>query len=148
MFNKNMNIYNEIKMLEKHKENSIKLINSDILSEEEKETEKDFVETLDYTIDIALAAIEMKNLTGGIDELEDGYEMDITKYMKDFDEYKTDFDKSLNKEVVEDEDIIYIMEDALEILEDRDIKEIDIKGQLYNKNTVSIYIKLEETKEW
>ena len=147
MFNKNMNIYNEIKMLEKHKENSIKLINSDILSEEEKETEKDFVETLDYTIDIALAAIEMKNLTGGIDELEDGYEMDITKYMKDFDEYKTDFDKSLNKEVVEDEDIIYIMEDALEILEDRDIKEIDIKGQLYNKNTVSIYIKLEETKE-
>ena len=147
MFNKNMNIYNEIKMLEKHKENSIKLINSDILSEEEKEIEKDFVETLDYTIDIALAAIEMKNLTGGIDELEDGYEMDITKYMKDFDEYKTDFDKSLNKEVVEDEDIIYIMEDALEILEDRDIKEIDIKGQLYNKNTVSIYIKLEETKE-
>ena len=148
MFNKNMNIYNEIKMLEKHKENSIKLINSDILSEEEKETEKDFVETLDYTIDIALAAIEMKNLTGGIDELEDGYEMDITKYMKDFDEYKTDFDKSLNKEAAEDEDIIYIMEDALEILEDRDIKEIDIKGQLYNKNTVSIYIKLEETKEW
>ena len=147
MFNKNMNIYNEIKMLEKHKENSIKLINSDILSEEEKETEKDFVETLDYTIDIALAAIEMKNLTGGIDELEDGYEMDITKYMKDFDEYKTDFDKSLNKEAAEDEDIIYIMEDALEILEDRDIKEIDIKGQLYNKNTVSIYIKLEETKE-
>lgn len=135
-------------MLEKYKENSIKLINSDILSEEEKETEKDFVETLDYTIDIALAAIEMKNLTGGIDELEDGYEMDITKYMKDFDEYKTDFDKSLNKEVTEDEDIIYIMEDALEILEDRDIKEIDIKGQLYNKNTVSIYIKLEETKEW
>lgn len=134
-------------MLEKYKENSIKLINSDILSEEEKETEKDFVETLDYTIDIALAAIEMKNLTGGIDELEDGYEMDITKYMKDFDEYKTDFDKSLNKEVTEDEDIIYIMEDALEILEDRDIKEIDIKGQLYNKNTVSIYIKLEETKE-
>lgn len=135
-------------MLEKYKENSIKLINSDILSEEEKETEKDFVETLDYTIDIALAAIEMKNLTGGIDELEDGYEMDITKYMKDFDEYKTDFDKSLNKEVTEDEDIIYIMEDALEILEDRDIKEIDIKGQLYNKNTVSIYIKLEETREW
>lgn len=135
-------------MLEKYKENSIKLINSDILSEEEKETEKDFVETLDYTIDIALAAIEMKNLTGGIDELEDGYEMDITKYMKDFDEYKTDFDKSLNKEVTEDEDIIYIMEDALEILEDRDIKEIDIKGQLYNKDTVSIYIKLEETKEW
>lgn len=135
-------------MLEKYKENSIKLINSDILSEEEKETEKDFVETLDYTIDIALAAIEMKNLTGGIDELEDGYEMDITKYMKDFDEYKTDFDKSLNKEVAEDEDIIYIIEDALEILEDRDIKEIDIKGQLYNKNTVSIYIKLEETKEW
>lgn len=135
-------------MLEKYKENSIKLINSDILSEEEKETEKDFVETLDYTIDIALAAIEMKNLTGGIDELEDGYEMDITKYMKDFDEYKTDFDKTLNKEVVEDEDIIYIIEDALEILEDRDIKEIDIKGQLYNKNTVSIYIKLEETKEW
>lgn len=135
-------------MLEKYKENSIKLINSDILSGEEKETEKDFVETLDYTIDIALAAIEMKNLTGGIDELEDGYEMDITKYMKDFDEYKTDFDKSLNKEVTEDEDIIYIMEDALEILEDRDIKEIDIKGQLYNKNTVSIYIKLEETKEW
>lgn len=135
-------------MLEKYKENSIKLINSDILSEEEKETEKDFVETLDYTIDIALAAIEMKNLTGGIDELEDGYEMDITKYMKDFDEYKTDFEKSLNKELVEDEDIIYIMEDALEILEDRDIKEIDIKGQLYNKNTVSIYIKLEETKEW
>lgn len=134
-------------MLEKYKENSIKLINSDILSEEEKETEKDFVETLDYTIDIALAAIEMKNLTGGIDELEDGYEMDITKYMKDFDEYKTDFEKSLNKELVEDEDIIYIMEDALEILEDRDIKEIDIKGQLYNKNTVSIYIKLEETKE-
>lgn len=134
-------------MLEKYKENSIKLINSDILSEEEKETEKDFVETLDYTIDIALAAIEMKNLTGGIDELEDGYEMDITKYMKDFDEYKTDFDKTLNKEVVEDEDIIYIIEDALEILEDRDIKEIDIKGQLYNKNTVSIYIKLEETKE-
>ena len=134
-------------MLEKYKENSIKLINSDILSEEEKETEKDFVETLDYTIDIALAAIEMKNLTGGIDELEDGYEMDITKYMKDFDEYKTDFDKSLNKEVTEDEDIIYIMEDALEILEDRDIKEIDIKGQLYNKNTVSIYIKLEETRE-
>ena len=134
-------------MLEKYKENSIKLINSDILSEEEKETEKDFVETLDYTIDIALAAIEMKNLTGGIDELEDGYEMDITKYMKDFDEYKTDFDKSLNKEVTEDEDIIYIMEDALEILEDRDIKEIDIKGQLYNKDTVSIYIKLEETKE-
>ena len=134
-------------MLEKYKENSIKLINSDILSEEEKETEKDFVETLDYTIDIALAAIEMKNLTGGIDELEDGYEMDITKYMKDFDEYKTDFDKSLNKEVAEDEDIIYIIEDALEILEDRDIKEIDIKGQLYNKNTVSIYIKLEETKE-
>ena len=39
------------------------------------------------------------------------------------------------------------MEDALEILEDRDIKEIDIKGQLYNKNTVSIYNKLEETKE-
>lgn len=148
MFNKNVNIYNEIKMLEKYKENSIKLINSDILSEEEKETEKDFVETLDYTIDIALAAIEMKNLTGGIDELEDGYEMDITKYMKDFDEYKTDFDKSLNKEVTEDEDIIYIIEDALEILEDRDIKEIDIKGQLYNKNTVSIYIKLEETKEW
>ena len=147
MFNKNMNIYNEIKMLEKYKENSIKLINSDILSEEEKETEKDFVETLDYTIDIALAAIEMKNLTGGIDELEDGYEMDITKYMKDFDEYKTDFDKSLNKEAAEDEDIIYIIEDALEILEDRDIKEIDIKGQLYNKNTVSIYIKLEETKE-
>ena len=68
--------------------------------------------------------------------------------MKDFDEYKTDFEKSLNKELVEDEDIIYIMEDALEILEDRDIKEIDIKGQLYNKNTVSIYIKLEETKEW
>lgn len=135
-------------MLEKYKENSIKLINSDILSEEEKETEKDFVETLDYTIDIALAAIEMKNLTGGIDELEDGYEMDITKYMKDFDEYKTDFDKSLNKEAAEDEDIIYIIEDALEILEDRDIKEIDIKGQLYNKNTVSIYIKLEETKEW
>lgn len=134
-------------MLEKYKENSIKLINSDILSEEEKETEKDFVETLDYTIDIALAAIEMKNLTGGIDELEDGYEMDITKYMKDFDEYKTDFDKSLNKEVTEDEDIIYIMEDALEILEDRDIKEIDIKGQLYNKNTVSIYIKLEENRE-
>lgn len=134
-------------MLEKYKENSIKLINSDILSEEEKETEKDFVETLDYTIDIALAAIEMKNLTGGIDELEDGYEMDITKYMKDFDEYKTDFDKTLNKELVEDEDIIYIIEDALEILEDRDIKEIDIKGQLYNKNTVSIYIKLEETKE-
>lgn len=134
-------------MLEKYKENSIKLIDSDILSEEEKETEKDFVETLDYTIDIALAAIEMKNLTGGIDELEDGYEMDVTKYMKDFDEYKTDFDKSLNKEVVEDEDIIYIIEDALEILEDRDIKEIDIKGQLYNKNTVSIYIKLEETKE-
>lgn len=134
-------------MLEKYKENSIKLINSDILSEEEKETEKDFVETLDYTIDIALAAIEMKNLTGGIDELEDGYEMDITKYMKDFDEYKTDFDKSLNKEAAEDEDIIYIIEDALEILEDRDIKEIDIKGQLYNKNTVSIYIKLEETKE-
>lgn len=148
MFNKKMNIYNEIKMLEKYKENSIKLINSDILSEEEKETEKDFVETLDYTIDIALAAIEMKNLTGGIDELEDGYEMDITKYMKDFDEYKTDFDKSLNKEAAEDEDIIYIIEDALEILEDRDIKEIDIKGQLYNKNTVSIYIKLEETKEW
>ena len=147
MFNKKMNIYNEIKMLEKYKENSIKLINSDILSEEEKETEKDFVETLDYTIDIALAAIEMKNLTGGIDELEDGYEMDITKYMKDFDEYKTDFDKSLNKEAAEDEDIIYIIEDALEILEDRDIKEIDIKGQLYNKNTVSIYIKLEETKE-
>ena len=134
-------------MLEKYKENSIKLINSDILSEEEKETEKDFVETLDYTIDIALAAIEMKNLTGGIDELEDGYEMDITKYMKDFDEYKTDFDKSLNKEVTEDEDIIYIMEDALEILEDRDIKEIDIKGQLYNKDTVSIYIKLEENRE-
>ena len=148
MFNKNMNIYNEIKMLEKHKENALKLIASDILSEEEKETEKDFVETLDYTIDIALAAIEMKNLTGGIDELEDGYEMDITKYMKDFDEYKTDFDKSLNKEVVEDEDIIYIMEDALEILEDRDIKEIDIKGQLYNKDTVSIYIKLEENREW
>ena len=147
MFNKNVNIYNEIKMLEKHKENSLKLIASDVLTEEEKETEKDFVETLDYTIDIALAAIEMKNLTGGIDELEDGYEMDITKYMKDFDEYKTDFDKSLNKEVTEDEDIIYIMEDALEILEDRDIKEIDIKGQLYNKNTVSIYIKLEETKE-
>ena len=148
MFNKNMNIYNEIKMLEKHKENALKLIASDVLTEEEKETENDFVETLDYTIDIALAAIEMKNLTGGIDELEDGYEMDITKYMKDFDEYKTDFDKSLNKEVVEDEDIIYIMEDALEILEDRDIKEIDIKGQLYNKDTVSIYIKLEENREW
>ena len=49
-------------MLEKYKENSIKLINSDILSEEEKETEKDFVETLDYTIDIALAAIEMTSL--------------------------------------------------------------------------------------
>lgn len=147
MFNKNMNIYNEIKMLEKHKENALKLIASDVLTEEEKETENDFVETLDYTIDIALAAIEMKNLTGGIDELEDGYEMDITKYMKDFDEYKTDFDKSLNKEVVEDEDIIYIMEDALEILEDRDIKEIDIKGQLYNKDTVSIYIKLEENRE-
>ena len=148
MFNKNVNIYNEIKMLEKHKENSLKLIASDVLTEEEKDTENDFIETIDYTIDIALAAIEMKNLTGGIDELEDGYEMDITKYMKDFDEYKTDFDKSLNKEAAEDEDIIYIIEDALEILEDRDIKEIDIKGQLYNKNTVSIYIKLEETKEW
>lgn len=147
MFNKNVNIYNEIKMLEKHKENSLKLIASDVLTEEEKDTEKDFIETIDYSIDIALSAIEMKNLTGGIDELEDGYEMDITKYMKDFDEYKTDFDKSLNKEVAEDEDIIYIIEDALEILEDRDIKEIDIKGQLYNKNTVSIYIKLEETKE-
>lgn len=147
MFNKNVNIYNEIKMLEKHKENSLKLIASDVLTEEEKDTENDFIETIDYTIDIALAAIEMKNLTGGIDELEDGYEMDITKYMKDFDEYKTDFDKSLNKEAAEDEDIIYIIEDALEILEDRDIKEIDIKGQLYNKNTVSIYIKLEETKE-
>lgn len=148
MFNKNVNIYNEIKMLEKHKENSLKLIASDVLTEEEKDTENDFIETIDYSIDIALAAIEMKKITGGIDELENGYEIDISKYVKDFDECKKDFGKSLNKEVVEDEDIIYIIEDALEILEDRDIKEIDIKGQLYNKNTVSIYIKLEETKEW
>ena len=130
MFNKNVNIYNEIKMLEKHKENSLKLIASDVLTEEEKDTENDFIETIDYSIDIALSAIEMKKITGGIDELENGYKIDISKYVKDFDERKKDFGKLLNKEVAEDEDIIYIIEDALEILEDRDIKEIDIKGQI------------------